>query len=113
MSRRKRRVTARERLGLLREEWRALTKRDRYLRATYGLTEAQYEKMDTGTCHICERPPKLGKRFHVDHDHKTGRVRGLLDFLCNRRVLGRGRERPELHEAAARYLRRDFDARRI
>lgn len=41
-----------------------------------------------GGCGICGRPPKSGKSLAVDHDHATGFVRGLLCFMCNKRVLG-------------------------
>lgn len=33
-------------------------------------------------CWICGTPPK-SRRLHIDHDHKTGKVRGLLCFRCN------------------------------
>jgi hypothetical protein len=36
-----------------------------------------------GVCAVCGGPP-LGKgRYHVDHDHVTGHVRGLLCHKCN------------------------------
>jgi Recombination endonuclease VII len=38
-----------------------------------------------GGCAICGAEPKT-KRLHVDHDHKTGAVRGLLCFRCNRLI---------------------------
>lgn len=55
-----------------------------------------------GVCAICGRPPKT-RRLHLDHDHKTMRVRGLLCHRCNRAL-------PvwitvEWLEAAAEYLR--------
>lgn len=38
-----------------------------------------------GVCAICRKPPKVGgRRLHIDHDHKTGKVRGLLCARCNR-----------------------------
>lgn len=39
-----------------------------------------------GRCLICGRPPQT-RRLHVDHDHKTGQVRGLLCYGCNRYVV--------------------------
>lgn len=93
-----------------------VTKRDKYLRRTYGLTERQFEAMvrrQHGRCAICSRAPKPGKHLHVDHDHKTKRVRGALCFHCNHRLLGRGRENPDLHERAATYLKSDFDGRTL
>lgn len=36
-----------------------------------------------GGCAICGATPKT-RRLHTDHDHKTGRVRGLLCYRCNR-----------------------------
>lgn len=40
------------------------------------------------SCAICDRIPSRIS-LAVDHNHKSGRVRGLLCYLCNRRVLGR------------------------
>ena len=58
------------------------------LRRKYGLTFAEFDKMLTEqneSCAICKSPVAGGKhnRFMVDHDHKTGRVRGLLCKSCN------------------------------
>ena len=82
----------------------------------YGLTVDQLnvlEAMRNG-CHICGRKPLSGKRLYIDHDHKTGRVRGMLCFTCNYRLLGKGPlNDPARHEAAAVYLRSGFDARNL
>lgn len=90
-------------------------RRIRALKKLYGITVKQYEMMmclQGGVCAICGKPPKK-KRLSVDHDHVTEAVRGLLCFFCNRRILGRGREKAEIHERAAAYLRRDFDGRKL
>lgn len=76
------------------------------LRRHYGITAAQYDEMLTaqnGVCAICARPP-LNKPLNVDHDHKTGLVRGLLCWNCNQRVLGAARDNAALLRAAADYL---------
>jgi hypothetical protein len=36
-------------------------------------------------CWLCGKPPKT-RRLHIDHDHRTLEVRGLLCFQCNRRL---------------------------
>lgn len=41
-------------------------------------------------CSICNKPGSaFKKRLSVDHNHKTGRIRGLLCFRCNKILLGR------------------------
>ena len=56
------------------------------LKRTYGITPEQWVEMlerQGGTCAICERMPGKGRRFHVDHCHRTGKVRALLCGRCN------------------------------
>jgi len=70
-------------------------KRDQYLKSKYGIGLKEYKRMfraQKGVCAICRRKPKPGKNLHVDHDHATGEVRGLLDYYCNRRLVGRNNE---------------------
>ena len=91
-------------------------KKDRYLREKYGLTLKQYRQMEfdqKGRCKICLRLPKAGGApLHTDHDHgKSQRVRGLLCWRCNHRLLGRGLDQAWLHQAAVEYLLSDFDGR--
>lgn len=54
----------------------------------YGITPEQYDEIleeQGGVCKICKNLP--GKyRLHVDHDHETGKVRGLLCVTCNSRL---------------------------
>jgi hypothetical protein len=54
-----------------------------------------------GLCALCG----AGKPEHVDHDHGTKRVRGILCFNCNR-GLGEFGHDFELMEKAADYLER-------
>ena len=53
-----------------------------------------------GTCAVCD-----GKPEHVDHDHETGKVRGVLCFNCNQ-ALGNVRDDPAVLQGLIRYLRR-------
>lgn len=77
------------RLRKWREKNADLTKRsDRegHLRRKFGITQAHYErilKRQGGGCAICGDPPPPGTSLHVDHDHRTGKVRGLLCVNCN------------------------------
>jgi hypothetical protein len=64
--------------------------RDRKLRQTYGITLQDYEVrylQQKGMCGLCGNThPNTGRHSSlcVDHDHKTGRIRGLLCHRCNR-----------------------------
>lgn len=66
------------------EKWRR-RKKDGVLRKRYGLTLVEYEEIlakQDGKCPICAS--RLAEcRPHVDHDHKTGKVRGILCAGCN------------------------------
>lgn len=44
-----------------------------------------------------------GRAFHIDHDHDTGVVRGLLCNLCNL-LLGHARDQQDVLRAAIEYL---------
>ncbi len=70
-----------------RRHWRRTNGR-RILLAEYGMTQAQYDallKKQKGLCAICRNPPDR-EFLCVDHDHKTGKVRGLLCSPCNARL---------------------------
>lgn len=56
-----------------------------HLASKYGLTNSQYREMlerQGGKCRLCGKPP-VNNSLAVDHDHHTGRVRGLLCPRCN------------------------------
>jgi len=86
--------------------------RERYLRKTYGITSLQYDKLlesHDGRCWICNRLPKK-RRLHVEHDHRTGRIRGLADFRCNL-LLQHAHDDSAILRRAAEYLEsREADA---
>lgn len=83
------------------------SERNRRLLRMYGINEEQYEAIldfQGRVCGICGKPPK-SIRLAVEHDHRTGLLRGLACSFCNRFVIGRGLDYPKLHEDAAFYLR--------
>jgi len=75
----------------------------------YGVTRQWYEETlasQRGCCAIC-KATEVKRRghthFHVDHDHTTGEVRGLLCDLCNR-GLGYFKDDKNLLTSASEYL---------
>lgn len=59
-------------------------RRDCTLRRKYGISIEDYEDMvvaQKGCCAICEE--YMGEKLRVDHNHTTGKVRGLLCDPCN------------------------------
>lgn len=80
-----------------------------YVEKTYGISAEQYKilyEAQGGRCAICRRATGATRRLAVDHDHKTGEVRGLLCKPCNRYGLGMfARDNPEVFDRAADYLR--------
>lgn len=54
-----------------------------------------------GCCALCKKPESSFKmRLSVDHNHKTGQVRGLLCYRCNKFIVGR-----HTYESAEKVLR--------
>lgn len=88
------------------ERYRAQHKKDaRKLRLKrHGLTEEDYNELfskQNGMCAICMRVPS--RRLDIDHDHQTGRVRGLLCNPCNQ-ALGLLQDNPLIIKAALQYI---------
>lgn len=87
-------------------------RRDYNLRMKFGITLDDYNRIleqQGGVCDICGVIPadqNGGKSLAVDHDHYTGKVRGLLCHHCNH-GLGKFKDSPDLLRNAARYLERN------
>ena len=65
-----------------------------FLKRTYNLSKDDFTKilnLQNGVCAICGHPERRKNRrgiyrLSVDHDHKTGKVRGLLCIKCNQHL---------------------------
>lgn len=83
-------------------------RRNGHLLRTYGIDLGQYNQLlrkQRNRCFCCQRlHTEFPRALAVDHDHKTGEIRGLLCTHCNRRVIGRHRDH-QLLTRAGRYLK--------
>ena len=73
----------------------------------YGIEPATYDQLlneQEGKCKICSRFPS-NRSLHIDHDHKTGEVRGLLCHGCNT-ALGLLGEDVTIVEKVLAYLKK-------
>lgn len=80
-------------------------RKDWSLQKRFGLTLAEYRAKvvaQRGACAVCKRVPK-GKGLHVDHDHRTGKIRGLLCFNCNV-VIGLSKDDHYILKRLTRYV---------
>jgi Recombination endonuclease VII len=73
----------------------------------YGVTESEIRELferNQWRCTICRKENNsVNKRLNVDHDHKTGAIRGLLCDNCNQ-VLARSNEDVKILQSAIDYL---------
>jgi hypothetical protein len=77
------------------------------LRNKYGLTLEQFEdikKQQNGKCAICADILDNAGKTHVDHCHKTEKVRGILCVQCNH-GLGKFKDSIEILKSAQKYLK--------
>lgn len=74
--------------------------REYHLRRRYGVGEEELLAEQAGVCAICRRPDPE----HLDHDHRTGWVRGILCFNCNG-GLGQFKDNADVLARAITYLR--------
>jgi hypothetical protein len=71
-----------------------------------GMTVDNYQTLlasQDGLCAVCHRPPAENTFLHVDHDHATGVIRGLLHRNCNV-AIGLLSDDSQLCHSAAAYL---------
>lgn len=83
-------------------------KRNHHLEKTFKMTQIDFERMlesQGGVCAICslELRDKRGFSPHIDHDHATGLVRGVLCLQCNS-GLGLFGDNVEVMKLAIKYL---------
>lgn len=61
--------------------------RSQHLKKTYGITLEDYNELflrQNEKCAICGKAQtESNRRFGVDHDHRTGKIRGILCSGCN------------------------------
>jgi len=85
-------------------------RRNDRLKRQYGITLDDYNEIffsQEGKCIGCLRDQSEFKRaFAVDHDHKTGRIRGLLCEDCNT-AIGKLLDSPEILRRLANYIDRN------
>jgi hypothetical protein len=99
------------------ENYDPIKKRDENLKRVYGIGIEEYNTLlekQNNRCAICESTDPKGRKsgrvggvdvFYVDHDHKTGNVRGLLCNICNR-TMGYIGENSNVLEEMIKYLQK-------
>jgi hypothetical protein len=78
----------------------------RSIKRKYGLSKQGFLDLlesQEGVCAICRLEMAVP---HVDHDHDSNKVRGLLCFTCNT-ALGKFHDSTEMLESAINYLKKD------
>ncbi len=102
----KNKLTNNLRVALWKKKNPASTKNS-LLKFKYGVTLKEWDKRfaeQGNRCRICFATEPGGKySWHTDHDHATGRIRGILCCHCNR-MLGGARDNPETLQKAIEYL---------
>lgn len=77
----------------------------------YGITLTEYNRMlkeQKDCCYICKiHKDTQSRRLHIDHNHKTGKVRALLCHYCNA-TIGNAREDIKRLTSIVSYLK-EFD----
>lgn len=77
------------------------------LRRNYGIGPDEFDALlskQNGRCAICGTDDPGTRKFNVDHDHETGKIRGILCQRCNL-AIGHFKDNLDIMENAMRYVR--------
>ena len=69
----------------------------------YGITKNDFKNMQISQNNKCKICKKESFKLHIDHNHQTKKVRGLLCYNCNM-AIGLLKENPEIFLNAIKYL---------
>lgn len=92
------------------KRWGRKNKELRYIYSLvykFGITKEQYFKLkekQNNKCAICNKSPTK-QRLHLDHCHKTLKIRGLLCNNCNRGI-GHLKEDIDILKKAIQYIKK-------
>ena len=89
-------------------------RREHYYKTRYCISLDKYEEMlkgQGGVCAICgkDNNHKTQRYLHVDHNHKTGKVRGLLCIRCNT-IIGNSKENVDILQRTIEYIYKHLDS---
>lgn len=93
-------------------ELNRLSEKKRRLRIKFGMTLDDYNQLfekQNNACAICLDSERGKRDWHLDHDHTTGKVRGILCHWCNL-MLGHARDSEDILEAGMRYLQEHYNS---
>jgi len=77
-----------------------------YLQKTYNISLEDKKNLlilQLSKCAICKKKLELKSTTHIDHDHTSGKIRGILCHNCNR-GLGYFKDNPRFLKTAIKYL---------
>ena len=90
-----------------RRESRGPTRWERVARL-YGLSEEGYYDLLQSQGNCCAICKTVHKKYHIDHCHNSGKVRGILCSKCNT-GLGKFNDSPDMLLLAVKYLKERSD----
>ena len=91
---------------------RSNSQKKRWVKAAYNMSVEDYDKLyqklldeQQGCCAICGRHhSRFKKRLSLDHNHKTDKIRGLLCWRCNYKILSSWADDIDISKNVIKYL---------